>query len=484
MFNNWLNPIFFLLSMFGMAPLLIVNDEGKGTENTPAEITNETDLFPLSEDPDQADLIFEREDVDIDKYLEALNSMRNKPEDQRHIYLKDVKVQSDGATGKDKKDDDIQDDDITTAKETSKTDANVDQTNKTNIAAGKTVSDNKISDATKVFIVDDKQIADRVAKFTADNKEVIKDPAQLAEAVDNFKRILESVKGDPYNEHNLKVHINAQTYIKNLKSPFAPDWKPDPKVTQTPEYIDKAIKHKNNVILNRLQSKFDGVELPLFPKEALESKEARREFEKELIASDPSEFNNYQKMMDDTEKGINEDFDKWQYIDQNWETMAADTIKTDVMLFKNFLVSQKVKPEDIGLPDLNLNESFYNQFLYENVLYKGKNPNDDVFSMYRNKYPIVKPGAILNSLTNIFLDSIIAKREEAARIEGYEFGKKDTVEPGMSNSSNPGEREIIDVADDESILDESYTNETKDAYEARIDKWLNNTRNKVLGKRK
>jgi hypothetical protein len=117
------------------------------------------------------------------------------------------------------------------------------------------------------------------------------------------------------------------------------------------------------------------------------------------------------------------------------------------------------------------------------VLYKGKGKtNEDIFAMYQGKYPVVKPFSVYNTLRDIFLEPIIAKREEAARIAGYELGKKDTVEPGMSNSQNRGEREIIDV--DDSILDEPYTNESQAAYETRMDKFLAKTRSSITGKTK
>ena len=478
MFYNWLNPIFYLLAFFGLAPLMLVDAEGN--EIAEDEWKDDTDIFPFADDPDKADLIFDREDVDIDKFNAAYLALKNKPEEERHIYFKDIKI------SKDKNADELQNNektDLTDIKDDlSIDDTNVDETKKAQAAGDKTPPEVKTSDATKTFTVDEKQIVDRVAKFRKDNEEKVKDPAVLNAMVDDFQKILETVKGDPFNEHSLKMHINAQTYIRNVKTPFAPDWKPDPKVTQTAEYIKKATEHKNNVILANLQDRYDGVDFPLFPAAALSDPNVKREFEKELISTDPSEYDNYKQTLNKSEKEINAEFDRWQYVDQNWETMAADTIKSDVTLFHKFLESQKVKPEDIGIPDLTLDDKYYNKFLYENIFYRGKGKtNEDVFAMYNGKYPVVKPFSVYNTLRDFFLDSIIAKREEAARIEGYELGKKDTVEPGMSNSLNPGEREIIDVADNLGILDEPYTNESKEAYESRMDKFLANTRNKVLG---
>jgi hypothetical protein len=482
MFYNWLNPIFFLLSLFGLAPLMLVDADGNEIEEE-EEITDETDIYPYSENVEKADLIFERDDVDIDKFNDAIARMSKLPEEQRHIYLKDIKIDSD-APAPGSKTDRI---DKEVLKDTSKPDADEleDPTKKLEAAGDKNPPEVKPLDATKTFIVDDKFIADSVAKFKKDNEVKIKDPAVLKEMVDDYQRALETVKGDPFNSHNLKMHINAQTYIKNVKTPFAPDWKPDSKITQTPDYIAQATTHKNNAILAKLQDRYDGVDLPLFPANALTDKDAKREFEKELISTDPAEYKVYENTIESAEKEINAEFDRWYYIDKNWESMAADTINSDVTLFYKFLESQKVKPEDLGIPDLTLDDKYYNKFLYENIFYKGKGKtNEDVFAMYNGKYPIVKPFSVYNTLRDFFLDPIISKREEAARIEGYELGKKDTIEPGMSNSKNPGEREIIDVADDTSILDEPFTNESQAAYTSRMDKFLDNTRNKIVGKKK
>jgi hypothetical protein len=465
--------------MFGLAPLMLLDAEGN--EIIEDDINDDTDIFPYADDPDKADIIFEREDVDIDKFNDALFRMSKLPEDQRHIYLKDIKVDADAPPPGTKTD--IIKKDTPLADET-KLNADDEVTKKAEAVKDKTLPpEDKTPDATKTFIVDDKYIADSVAKFEKEQADKVKDPAVLKEMVNDYRAALETVKGDPFNSHNLKMHINAQTYIKNVKTPFAPDWKPDSKITQTEEYIQKATAHKNKAILTRLQARYDGVDLPLFPTAAITDKVKRIEFEKDLIATDPSEYDNYKQTLDATEKEINGEFDRWYYIDKNWETMAKDTITSDVQLFYKFLESQKVKPEDLGIPDLTLDDKYYNPFLYENVLYKGKGKtNEDVFAMYQGKYPVVKPFSVYNTLRDIFLEPIIAKREEAARITGYELGKKDTVEPGMSNSMNRGEREIIDV--DESILDEADTNESKEAYTSRMDKFLSKTRANIIGKAK
>ena len=145
MFYNWLNPIFYLLALFGLSPLMLVDAEGN--EIAEDEWTDETDIFPFADDPDKADLIFDREDVDIDKFNAAYLALKNKPEEERHIYFKDIKI------SKDKNADDLQNNektDLTDIKDDlSKDDANVDETKKAAAAGDKTPPEVKTSDATK-----------------------------------------------------------------------------------------------------------------------------------------------------------------------------------------------------------------------------------------------------------------------------------------------------------------------------------------------
>jgi len=60
----------------------------------------------------------------------------------------------------------------------------------------------------------------------------------------DYKLILTGVKGDQFTDRAFKNYVNSQLYIKSLKSPFDPNWKPDAAVVKSPDYLEMATKQK------------------------------------------------------------------------------------------------------------------------------------------------------------------------------------------------------------------------------------------------
>jgi len=465
---NWLNTILYFL-LFGLSflPLLQVQtpaeESEKDDEEKELEINEDLDLYGLS--PDQEEKIFDQvEDLDIDAYLEAVRQIDNKPADQKHIYLKDVRMKKEPEKSGDATDDN-------TADETKLDDKTItDDQTPSGTKPGAEPKPPKPEDAdktakyTKVFIVDDKFIADAVAKFREKNKD---DKDVDAKAIE-YQKALETVKGDPFNQHNLNIHVNAQKYIKQINSPFNPEFKLSQDTKSSKEYIEKATTKKNEMLLNAIR----GAGYVDFPEDGLTNPEAKREFEKELYAEDPRGFRKYENLIDSREAAINKQFDQWYYITENWESMARDVVQTDVALFNAYLKEKKIDPIKIGVPDLTLDDKNNNPFLYENILMPNGKVNPDVITMMDGNIPIVKPMSVFNQLKEIFEDDIIAYHAEIARAEGYQAGRKAIIEPSMSNSPGSGK---IDITDDANVL------ENDDATLEQLDKLLNKTKASIIG---
>ncbi len=456
--------------MFGLAPMMLVQgndmpekeeeeldpDEKVDVETEEEEdnLTDETDLLDF-EDESKLDEILDRDDVDITKYLDLVKTVGKLPKEEQKILFKDIKISV-------KKDEPIQDE---------KAEKSVPETKLTETKAPPKTEEKSVekpADKLKPFVISEEFIKTQIDRFKEQNKE----NPNLGKMTSDYEQILSGVKGDTMSERAFKNYVNSQQYIKSIKTPFDPSWKPDPKVVSEPSYIEKATKQKNEMILNTIKSKYKD-----FPDEALTDPEFRKEFERDLARDDPREFRKYETLIDETEKSINDRYDRWFYITQNWETMAKDTVESDVKIFNDWLNSKGIKPEEIGMPDLTLDEKYYNQFLYDNVLYdEKKKPNETVMTFMDGQYPIIKPMAVFNTLKDIFIDQIIQRREEIARIEGFKHGKDNVIEPSLSVAPGMGNRDSIEI--DESILDQD------DPEIKQLDSFLDKVKNSIRGKRK
>ena len=454
MFNLWVKPLFVLLSFFGLAPLFVIEDDLKvdetkidetkvdevppteKVEEEPLVITDDTDLLTL--DQEVVDDILTREDIDPDKFLLAVKTLHTKKPEEQKVYVKDIKV----LTGK--------------AAET-----------KDDLKPAQAALPKEPDNIGKPFVVNDDLISKKIEEFRDKNK----DAKNLDQMAQDYKLILNGVKGDQFTDRAFKNYVNMQLYIKSLKSPFYPNWKPDAAVVKSPDYLEMATKQKAQMLLNSIRQKY-----PDFPEDGLTNQESRLEFERILFAQNPVAASKYSTEIDNLNQGIDKEFDRHYDIISNWERRAKDQIEADVNLFKSYLETKGITAEDIGLPDLTVDANYYNKFLFENVLQPQGKVNENVITFYQGKTPIIKPYMVNYQLRDLFDGVIQDKIAEKARAEGFKLGQSAIVEPSLSENPGLGIRENPDI--DEKIL------ERDDLSLEEADSFLGKVKNRIIGKRK
>ncbi|MHB8483725.1 MAG: hypothetical protein ACYDBV_13510 [Nitrospiria bacterium] len=449
MFNLWVKPLYFLLGFFGLSPLFVIEEtpspnepaqEEVSPKETPEEeplvINDDTDLLTL--DQEVVDDILTREDIDPDRFLDAIKTLHNKkPEDQK-VFVKDIKVKKD---------------------ETPEP--------KENLKPVETPMPKEPDNTGKPFVVNDDLIGKKIEEFREKNK----DAQNLDQMIQDYKQILTGVKGDQFTDRAFKNYVNSQLYIKSLKNPFDPNWKPDTKVVQSPDYLEMATKQKAQMLLNSIKQKY-----PDFPDDGLTNQESRLEFERILFSQNPVGAQKYVNEIDSLSQGIDKEFDRHYDIVTNWEKRAKDQIEADINLFKSYLETKGLTPEDVGIPDLSIDANYYNKFLFENVLQPQGKVNENVITFYQGRTPIIKPYMVHYYLRDLFDGAIQDKIAEKARAEGFRLGQSAVVEPSLSENQGLGIRENPDL--DEKML------ERDDLSLEDADSFLGKVKNRIIGKRK
>lgn len=434
-----------------------LNKENQDDENPETDLTDETDLKSL-EVQSLYDIV-EREDVDQDKILDWLRAGKKET-----LLFKDVKTKVEQEKLDKDKDKDLDDDNPDADKNNKADDDNSKK------AVDKTSADKTKDDKTseKLVVVDDKYILKQLEKLRDQLKD--KDPETIKKQEEQMKLILEGINGDSLSPRALRNYVNGQLYIKEIKSPFDKDWKLDDDVKKSKEYIDKAEKQKNLMIVNAIKAKY-----PDFPEKALEDREILKEWERDFKDDDRKAFNEYTELFDTVEKNITNDYDQYFYIQENWEMMAKDTISQDVAMFMSRISKYNLELKDLGIDSLKLDDNLHNKYLWENVLFTQQGvTNPDIVKYLDNEIPIVTPGAVYNALLNLNLDIIIQAKEQRARESAYKSGIDDQPDPSLSDSKHSGEREEIEFNDD--VLNDD------EAPIEKIDQFLNKIKSSIAGK--
>lgn len=435
-------------------------------EDLELDLTDETDLSQL--DSESLYQIMEMDDIQHDKLMEWIKNGSKDPllfKDIKEIGEPDEKKSDDAADQQDQVDPDAKKDGSTSdADKTS--DKNADSTAKDTGKTDQQADANK--DKTldvKTITIDEEYINKQIANLREQLKG--KDPDTVEKQAANLESILNGVKGGVMDSRSLRNYVNSQTYIKTLKSPFDKDWKPDPKIVNAPEYVEKANKQKQQMIADAIKDKY-----PDYPSDG--DPEAVNDWEDSLSNR---EYEEYKTIKTKTASEINDRYDRYQYLTENWEDIARDTVKSEVTLFMKKLDSYKIKPQDLGINTLDLDDKNYNEYLYKNLLFDEKGvPSETVFTFVDGVIPVVKPFSIYHGLMEKNLDQIIALREVAARKEAYRKGIDDQPDPSLSdNQQNPGQR-------DEIVIDENaITDDTSAEHDQNV---LNKLKNSILSGRK
>jgi hypothetical protein len=426
------------------------------------ELTDDTNILLL----DDIDTIFDRDDMDHDRFAEL--SLQGKQE----ILWKDIKVKTEKDVIPETKDDEELEDEpkpeIPEPKSAEeipvKEEVIEDKTGKTAAAKDKTDK--------QTFIIDENLIKTEVDKFRETNK----DNPNLVKMVEDYQGILNGVKDEVMSPKVLRNYINSQLYIKNVKpNPLDPKWQPDKKVTTDPDYLAKAVEAKNKLIADNMRSIFKD-----FPPEAITDPEIEKEYLKELQAEDPRAFFKYEKQLEIIQKNVNESYDRFRNLRDNWEPIAADSIKVEVAKFNSILAGLNLTPEEVGIPSLELDDKYRNDFLYQpgNVLFKKDGSvNENVIGFIDNDIPFIKPNAVFAELVSHFTKAMMAKATEKGRVEGYNIGKDAIPEPNMADSGAKGEKDSLEVN-----LDFDDDSKSPEELESNFAKWTNKLFNS--GKRK
>lgn len=368
---------------------------------------------------DEFDLLFNSDEIDADKLLEAI-----KTKDGKEKLIKDLIEAKDGDEKKKKSD----------------------------IEPG-TKNDKKEGNASKVNLVEVN--GDYIRKFIADFKEKTKDASD--EQVEALKEILKGIEGDQLTPRALQNYVNAQLYIKEIKSPLDKDWKL-PETEKTEEYLKKAEETKIKTLAAKIREQF-----PDYPDPTDE--EAVVDFEESLSRRD---YQRYMELKQQEEKRISETFDRYFYIANNWEKIAIDTLKGDIQMFEKKLNEVGLKPSDLGL-DLSLDQEGYNKFIYDNILFRNGKIDNKLVNYIADTVPVLEPLGVYNRLLDLFLPDIIELAKSQGKTAGYKEAVKDIPEPGTHLSKG-----VLDNEEELTLLGEG---DVDDEY---LDKVLNKVKKKIL----
>lgn len=447
-------------------------DPGEGDEDL--EVDVETKLKDL--DADALNELMDREDIDYDKYLDWM-----KTEDEE-VSIKDILVEEetddDNKDADDKsttddddtKDKDADDDaDLEKDKDPDKKTSDDDKSDDKKVdddSKDKTDDDSAADDKTKAktIKISDNYINKQVQSFRDQMKD--DDPAIAAKKTQHFQEVMEGIKGGLFDPKSLKNYINAQMYIKTIKSPFDKDWKPEQKVVNDPAYIEKATKQKSEMMLKRLKGDY-----PDLPDDAFEDDDSLKDFEEGLSRREFLEFSDKMKAAD-TE--ITSEYDRYAHVVENWEQIATDTITTDVKLFEARIAKLNLSLKDLGIESLDLDKKdLYNEYLWKNVLFtdgKTDQPNDNVLTFMDGKIPIVKPGTVYQKLMDLNLEHIVGKKENDGLNKGFKAGINNQEDPSTSDLAGKKHREKVEI--DEDVFDDD--NLTPDQIQEKLDRMKSN----------
>lgn len=321
-------------------------------------------------------------------------------------------------------------------------------------AAGKTDDGSKADDKSKAktIKITDEYIAKQEQNFRNQYKD--EDPDVVNKKAEYFRDILNGIKGGEMDTKALKNYINAQMYIKTIKSPFDADWKPDEKVVGTPEYIKEATTKKNEIISDQMHAKY-----PDIPEDAFEDDDVLKEFEEGLSKREYDSYRNFYKEVADS---INKQYDRYAHVVNNWETIAKDTITADVKLFEARLSKLNLTLKDLGIDTLDLDEKdLYNEYLWKNIIFvdgKTDNPDGNIMTFMDEKIPIIKPGSVYAKLIDSNLELLLSKAGHDGRKQGFKVGLDNQIDPSTSELAGLQHRENLEITE-ETFDDENLTPE-------------------------
>lgn len=466
--NDWLIPNIFHQEEAGGGG---GGDDDKKLPDESEDLILTDKLFEL--EMEELDSLLDNENIDIEKLTEWMklrdeNSTiesilivdekdDNKKKDQDEDLTDDQKAAAKAAA--EKVDEDLDEDakqklaDAKEKRDQSKADdKKLDDKKADDEAAGKTDDESKADDKTKakVIKITDEYIKTQEQNFRKQYKD--EDPEVVDKKTEYFRDILNGIKGGEMDSKALKNYINAQMYIKTIKSPFDADWKPDEKVVSTPEYIKEATNQKHKIIAEQMHAKY-----PDMPADAFEDDEVLKQWEEGLSRREYDSYNHFHK---EVEGNINKQYDRYTHVVTNWETIAKDTITADVKLFEARLSKLNLTLKDLGIETLDLNETdLYNEYLWKNIIFvdgKTDNPDANIMTFMDDTIPIIRPGSVYAKLIDSNLEKLLGKAGHDGRKQGFKAGMNNQEDPSTSENVGLKHRENLEITE-ESFDDDDLT---------------------------
>ena len=310
---------------------------------------------------------------------------------------------------------------------------------------GKT-GENKTDDSSK----EKPEASGQAGKTEKDNlgkaKFVKVDDEFINKASEEDKEFLQSIKGESLSEKAIKIHVNAQKYIKQLKEGTAtPETLKAASTQVKPMSNDQITEAKNNMIYNQIAARFSD-----FPKEGLTDPEARDDYERVLFNESPSKHREFTKLFEDSATRVDQWEKGYRDLSTTWEDRASAQITAGVDTFTEELKKHGLSPKDLGI-------EFTDQWILQNLIYKNDGKPDENVVRFQHNIPIVLPNAVGTKLIQNFLPQIIEATKTQARKEALEGKEKLTPNPSISNSNLSAKDKISKdtlLVDDNSSLAE------------------------------
>ncbi len=258
------------------------------------------------------------------------------------------------------------------------------------------------------------------------------DEKYISEQPPEIQKILRPIKGDILSERALKNYINAQLFIekqKSQKQEVAKETTP-PQVYQQNQINVQPSEDLNRALYLTLRVKYS--DLPELTSDT-NPEEQLKDYLTDLQISDPIKYYKFLKDYDLATQKIQEQISQYKYIEENWEHISAENIKKDVQKFENDLKEFGLSLQDLGL-NLELDDKYYNEYLYNNILLKNNEANPEVVQRISDKALLIPEGAVYKKLIELNFKNVL----QLAKSKNVSSGINKKVPPSMSTYYSTG----------------------------------------------
>lgn len=277
------------------------------------------------------------------------------------------------------------------------------------------------------------------------------DEKYISEQPPEIQKILRPIKGDILSERALKNYINAQLFIEKQKA-SKQDVSKETYTQQVSQQTSQPVQTDilktddfNRALYMTLKVKYN--DLPELDNDT-SPEEQLKDYLTDLQISDPIKYYKFLKDYDLASQKIQEQISQYKYIEENWEHISAENIKKDVQKFENDLKEYGLTLQDLGL-NLELDDKYYNEYLYNNILLKNNEANPEVVQKISDKALLIPEGAVYKKLIELNFKNILS----LAKSKNASSGINKKVPPSMSTYYSAGNKNVKTSIPVEDILD-------------------------------